>query len=191
MLFLDLYFNTIDSLKVNSIKLNNIKQARNYYNTPENIEALKSKTLLIYRIYQIADDSLNIKYFQKINLHKLCKGYKLVDENEIAEYIRDKSSEYVYLHLSMSSYEIVDLHNRKVIYVDMENVPLRSKKKPVPHKSYLRNSFYERSKPPLYQRIRYVEVPISTVFRNLSGGKIEVHSEENNGTVFCIELYNN
>ena len=123
-LMVDILFNTTDKFKDGEYKFKNVKKDNILYNTPENLTILKSKTLLVepkcLPTSKSSKKLLDVNYFQSLYKGKI----KLVTEEELAEAIKNRANDVVYLHLSWEvsfpTVYFVDISERKIIYCIQE-----------------------------------------------------------------------
>jgi hypothetical protein len=123
-LMIELLFNTTDQFKDKEYRYKNSKKDNGFYNISDNINMVKTKTLLIEE-KSLPRTKKNKKLLQLTHLQSIYKGkIKIVSEKELQEAIKNNDKNSLYLHVkeevSFPTYAIVNLSNKKIIYCGQE-----------------------------------------------------------------------
>jgi len=119
-LVIEMMFNSTDQFKNGDYEFKAPKKHSQLYNTPKNIQILKTKTLLIEE-KNLARTEKDLSLLELENIKKYYKGkVKIVSEKELKEAILNKDPNALYLHVKEEvrwpTYSIVDLSDRRIIY---------------------------------------------------------------------------
>lgn len=124
-LLTELLFSTLEKFNNETeYEFKNITKNSGIYNTPENLNIVKNKTLLIEEKDLPRTNAGKIA-ITEASLKSTYKGkVKIVTEEELASAIKNKTEDVIYLHpateLSWPTYTIIDIAERKIIYCGLE-----------------------------------------------------------------------
>lgn len=127
-LLLDILFNTVDNFSKGDYEYWDPKKDNDFYNTKENKEVLKNKTLIIDEKC-LPTDKKNPELLEIDNLKSNYRGnIKIVSEEELKSIIASNDKNYAFLHVIMDgsfpTFSIIDISQRKIIYTGQERTKM-------------------------------------------------------------------